>query len=286
MNPIHIALTTLSNQVDPAELSQVAAALQIQATRDFGPIWNVSATVDAFALSDIPAGYWPIIVQDTIDQPGALGYHQTRGDGTPYALVLYGPTWSLTASHECLEILADPFASQKHTGQSLIAAQGRVDYLVEVCDPCEDPAFAYPVNGVMVSDFYTPNFFDPVASSQVRYSYSGVITQPFQVLANGYLSWFASDGLIYQAKADANGTITFTEGASPTNRNCLPLREFVDSLTPDHQRRLSNATRGPTLEAAHTNAAKARQTYGARFRSDITLRFGAPTPELPDQPAA
>jgi hypothetical protein len=188
MNPIHIALTTLSNQVDAAELSQVAAALQTQATRDFGPLWTVDATVDAFAFSDIPAGYWPIIVQDTIDQPGALGYHQTRADGTPYALVLYGPTWSLTASHECLEILADPFASQKHSGQSLIPAQGRVDYLVEVCDPCEDPAFAYAVNGVTVSDFYTPNFFDPIASQQVRYSFSGAISQPYQVLANGYLS--------------------------------------------------------------------------------------------------
>ena len=37
----------------------------------------------------------------------------------------------------------------------------RVHYLVEVCDPCEDGKCAYYINGVLVSDFYTPDYFDP-----------------------------------------------------------------------------------------------------------------------------
>lgn len=275
MNPIHIALTTLSAQVDASELSQVAAALQSQATRDFGPIWDVDATVDAIPYAEIPDGYWPIIVQDTIDQPGAAGYHQTQADGTPYALVLYGPTWSLTASHECMEILCDPFAQQKRTGQSLIEGQGSVNYLVEVCDPCEDIAFAYAVNGVTVSDFYTPNYFDPVAAPQRRYSYTGAIQRPLQVLANGYLSWFAGDGLVYQAFADANGQLSFTNGVPAAGRNGLPLREFVDSLTPDHQRGLSHARRPASLLTARNEAHAARATHSARFSADIAQRFGS-----------
>jgi hypothetical protein len=277
MDPIHVALTTHTNQVSMNELSQVAAALQKQATRDFGPIWGVNATVDAFAPDQIPAGYYPIIVQDTIDQPDAAGYHQTEADGTPYALVLYGETWSLTASHECMEMLADPFGSQKRTARSLIATQGRVDYLVEVCDPCESPSFAYAVNGVMVSDFYTPSYFDPVAAPQGRYSFSGAITQPLQILAEGYLSWFASDGLIYQARADANGSVSFVGGFSATGRNGRPLREFIDSLTPDHQRQLSKAPRSPALAAARLDACSAREIHSARFRTDIARRFGGGT---------
>jgi len=277
MDPIHVALTTHTNQVSMNELSQVAAALQKQATRDFGPIWGVNATVDAFAPDQIPAGYYPIIVQDTIDQPDAAGYHQTEADGTPYALVLYGETWSLTASHECMEMLADPFGSQKRTARSLIATQGRVDYLVEVCDPCESPSFAYAVNGVMVSDFYTPSYFDPVAAPQGRYSFSGAITQPLQVLAEGYLSWFASDGLIYQARADANGSVSFVGGFSATGRNGRPLREFIDSLTPDRQRQLSKAPRSPALAAARLDACSAREIHSARFRTDIARRFGGGT---------
>jgi hypothetical protein len=215
-----------------------------------------------------------VIVQDTIDQPGAAGYHQTHDDGTPYALVLYGPTWSLTASHECLEMLADPFASQKKTGPSLRPDQGRVDYLMEICDPCEDPAYAYSVNGVTVSDFYTPHYFDPVAAPSGRYSYSGAIRQPLQILPNGYLSWFTQDGMVYQALADANGTLSFTDGVPAANRNGRPLREFVDSLNPRHQHNLSNANRAQTLLTAQSDAHRAKASHSARFRDDIVRRFG------------
>ena len=56
-------------------------------------------------------------------------------------------------------------------------------------DPSEDAEFAYTVNGVTVSDFYTPQFFDPVAAAGVRYSFTGAIQKPRQVLKGGYLSW-------------------------------------------------------------------------------------------------
>ena len=43
----------------------------------------------------------------------------------------------------------------------------------------------------MVSDFYTPQYFDPVKSSGVRYSYFGAgLRGPREVLDGGYLSWF------------------------------------------------------------------------------------------------
>src|SRR5262249_60863709 len=44
-------------------------------------------------------------------------------------------------------------------------------------------------NGILVSDFYTPNYFDPVKAAGVRYSYTGALTEPRQVLPGGYLSW-------------------------------------------------------------------------------------------------
>ena len=46
------------------------------------------------------------------------------------------------------------------------------------------------VNSVMVSDFYTPQYFDPVKSNGVRYSFSGQVRGPREVLDGGYLSWF------------------------------------------------------------------------------------------------
>ncbi len=97
--------------------------------------------------------------------------------------------WSLTASHEAMEMLVDPSGNRLVAGDSPKADQGRVSFLVEVCDPSEASDYAYSANGILVSDFYTPNYFDPVKAPGVRYSYTGAITEPRQVLKGGYLSW-------------------------------------------------------------------------------------------------
>lgn len=188
----HVALISESEAVDPGALMRVAAALQKQAVRDLGPLWSVAATVDAFAtLEDAPLDYWPVIIRDDIRQPGAAGVHMDD-DGQPYALVTADDdvsVWSLTASHETIEMLVDPFGNRLVAGDSPKPGQGRVQFLVEACDPSEDARNAYTVNGVLVSDFYTPHFFDPVAAPGVRYSYTGAVTAPRQVLEGGYLSW-------------------------------------------------------------------------------------------------
>jgi hypothetical protein len=182
------ALVSEVGNISASELAKVSAALQKQVMRDFAPIWEVQATVDAFpALEDVPIGYWPIIIRDDIGF-NAAGIHLDK-DGQPFSLVKFEAGWSLTASHEILEMLADPFGDRLIAGPSLKAKQGRVEYLVEVCDPPEDIAFAYTVNGITVSDFYTPSFFDPVFAAGVRYSFTGAVKRPRQVLKGGYISW-------------------------------------------------------------------------------------------------
>ena len=184
----HVALVSESESVNFKSLMRVSAALQKQAIKDLGPIWNIKATVDAFeSLDDVPIGYWPIVIRDDI-HVRAAGIHEDK-DGQPFALVQAGPGWSLTASHENLEMLVDPFGRRLASGQSPIEEQGRVEFLVEVCDPSEDAAFGYTVNGVLVSDFYTPEYFNPVVNPGVRHSFTGAIKRPRQVLRGGYLSW-------------------------------------------------------------------------------------------------
>jgi hypothetical protein len=152
-------------------------------------VWSVSATVSTFAsLDDVPTDYWPIVVRDDIEVNGAAGVHEDD-QGQPFALVQYSPGWSLTASHEMCEMLVDPRGSRVVAGASPKVGQHRVNFLVEVCDPSEDEQFGYTVNGVMVSDFYTQHYFDPLAVAGTRYSFTGAITAPRQVLRGGYLSW-------------------------------------------------------------------------------------------------
>jgi len=243
--PIHIALTTNGLSLGADELNRVAAALAKQVLKDFGPIWNVEATVDAFGrMEDIPLDSWPIIVQR--DVQGAAGYHEDD-NGQPFALVEYDKEWSLTASHECLEMLADPFGSRLRAGKVPDQAigvgikSGRVSYLVEVCDPSEDIAYAYQVNGVTVSDFYTPQYFDPVTAKGVRYSFTGAIDAPRKVLHGGYISWRDSiSGHWFQLRmfpddhsrkvphvVDLTADTVFAKLLKDTN-----LRAAIDRVTP------------------------------------------------------
>src|SRR5215813_1465567 len=149
-----LGLVSESQRVGMSDLMRVAAALQKQASRDLAPIWDISPTVNAFEkLEDVPLGYWPLIVKDDIGFQAA-GIHLDK-DRQPFALIGSSADldhWSLTASHEALEMLVDPF------GDRLIAGD-------------------------------SPHYFDPVAAPGVRYSFTGAITQPRQVLRGGYLSW-------------------------------------------------------------------------------------------------
>jgi len=185
-----IALVSQSKKIKSSELSKAGAALQKQATKDISPLWGVRATVDVFTkLKDVPLGYWPVIIMDDIGDPSAAGFHDDKNH-QPYALVEYSPSWSLTCSHEICEMLVDPYGNKMKSGLSPKGTE-RVHYLVEVCDPCEDSSFAYFIDGVIVSDFYTPEYFDSAPNNFVRYSFTGSLAKPRQVLKNGYLSWYS-----------------------------------------------------------------------------------------------
>src|SRR5262252_8769816 len=84
----------IQGQLSTSKITRVAAALQKQATRDFGPIWGVEATVDGFAsLDDVPLGYWPIIVGQEGQNGG--GVHLDHNN-QPYALVDFTRDWTVT----------------------------------------------------------------------------------------------------------------------------------------------------------------------------------------------
>jgi hypothetical protein len=248
-----LALVSESKLILMSDVMKVSAALQKQATRDLAPIWDISATVDAFdKLDDVPVGYWPLIIQDDIDTAGAAGIHKDE-NGQPMALITASAdinTWSLTASHEALEMLVDPSGDRLVAGDSPKSDQGRVSFLVEVCDPVEASNFAYSVNGVLVSDFYTPHYFDPVQSPGVRYSYTGALTEPRQVLSGGYLSWVDPTSNTWWQE-------TFFDGDQPDFRSLgqlntaqgESLRTLVDGLSSTQTRQAIARGRGGATAA-------------------------------------
>jgi hypothetical protein len=276
--PHHIAIVSLTRGISTRSLLQVTAALQKQVTRDFAPIWGFPATVDAFDdLTSVPNDYHHVVLfsdpseladelqaqvgeqpaEQLIDEfeGGQLaGVHLNSFTRQPFALVSASDAWTVVLSHEVLELLADPW------GNHLIAAahpthpERRVKYLIEICDPCQ--SVWYPVNGVPVADFYTPRYFDPVYVHGVRYSFTGAIEHPLQILEGGYLSFLdPRDSGIYQVRAGGGEPVELAR-LEVVAASRAPLRTLVD-MDPQTPR-VSLAT----LRAADSAAAAENPYYG------------------------
>lgn len=194
--PVHVALVDQSGRYRQQELAKMAGALSEQVLHDFAPIWKVNASVGAYASA--PADTWAVIIETTLDEPGALGYH-TDDHNQPIAFVEYtGADTSITVSHELLEMLADPFGNRFHgarlpeglesryTTFGLKHASSHVQYLLEVCDPCE--ATSYEVGGVEVSDFLYPDWYRTNPPVHPHYSLQGM-PAPRTVAEGGYVSF-------------------------------------------------------------------------------------------------
>jgi hypothetical protein len=203
--PPLVALTHEADvKIPPAQLASVGAALQKQVTRDFAPAWGVPATVAAFPPGSVPPGYWTIVVQK--QQPGGeLGYHH-RDHREPAAIVEHTRDWALTASHELLEMLADPWGSRLVVADDPRGTNKRVRVLVEACDPCEN--FSYSVDGIEVSDFVLPAYYGPhrwrgegkSPGGPSGYSFTGAVGAPLSLAKGGYLSFVDTKGVWWQQR--------------------------------------------------------------------------------------
>ena len=264
MTTINIALVVETRQVPPMIIKEVAAAVQRQITRDFAPIWRVNATVDAFvSLRDVPPGYWPVVVRDDLPGADVIGIH-LDDRGQPFALVEYSRTWSLTVSHEILEMIVDPWGNRLTPGGSPLAGQGMVELLVEVCDPSGDVEHSYTVNGYLVSDFVTPSYYEPLAVPGERYSFTGAITRPRDIATGGYLSWREPTTNDWWSWAWIGGPRPQFLRLGPVTDPSKPLRQQIDAFSINMQLFTGAPPHHPKVVAAEQRLASSR----AASRSD------------------
>jgi hypothetical protein len=272
MLPMHVAVVPLaSGEVTERHLLHVVAALQKQVIRDLGPIWGVAATVAPFReLEQVPPGYWPLVLVEDIPLR-RRGVHFATG-GRPFALVKNSDSWSLMASHELLELLVDPWGNWTLPGRSPRDDQGQVEFLVEVCDPCQRET--YLIDGVLVSDFVTPQYYAPLDTAGARYSFRGTVSGPREVLPGGYITWRVAapdrDEIWQKFGPNDNDIIELGTGEFPSD---VSMREWVDSHPPDYPgmpKELSKSE-DPLAYAADDfgRAEESARRYGAALRRDI-----------------
>jgi hypothetical protein len=192
-----IALVNESTVATDAEIGSIVAALQIQVSRDFAPVWGRGAElVFAGKPANAPKGAWIMAILDDSDQAGALGYHDITSTGAPLGKVFaksdkeYGLSLSVTMSHETLEMLADPEINQVIFNQT--TDTGGELYALEVCDAVEDDGLGYMIDGVLVSDFVLPAWFAPsLPSERTKFDFLGHLHNPVPALMpGGYIGAF------------------------------------------------------------------------------------------------
>jgi hypothetical protein len=246
-----ISVINESTVLTDAEVQPAVAALQQQVSGDFRPIWGLDAQLTFIPQgSQAPANTWQLVVLDDSDQADALGYHDLTADGLPIGKVFAdsdlkaGTSWTVTASHELLEMLADPNINLTVFSQN--ADTSGILYAYEVCDACEDDSFSYQINGIDVSDFVYPSWFEDFRTQgSAQFDFRNQIQSPFQLLTGGYIGLFnVTAGSGWQQKtAEKTPKNLKSRGhvGSRRERRAVPRTQWLRSLS--HSTIAANAKR-------------------------------------------
>ena len=202
MAAIEISIINASDAVSDDQCRALTDALQIQVSRDFAPVWRIDPKLTFVQKGRQPAsGTWWLSILDNTDRAGVLGHHDLTPDGLPMGKsfagtdIRYGYEWTVTASHELLEMLVNPGVNLTvlvHTqnGDSKL-------YAYQVCDPCEDDADAYSIGQIKVCDFVYPAYFQTFrTAASTQFDHQGKLTAPVPaILPAGYISAYDLNGI-------------------------------------------------------------------------------------------
>jgi hypothetical protein len=217
-----ITILNHSKKIKDEELHPVIRAVNRQIREDFEPYWSLGATLrlegkstkqpEKIALADM-RGDAVLYLWDEADVDEALGYHDANARGIPFGFVFtkvaeqLGEKWTVTLSHEALELVADPLVNLLVAGPHPEEPR-TVFHWYEMSDAVQ--AETYKVDGVEVSNFLLPLYFTPDAEKGSRNdflgkSHGGKTLASFGINPGGYVGFFdpeANDHVTFANRAD------------------------------------------------------------------------------------
>jgi hypothetical protein len=240
MADIKVAVINQSTAVTDAAVAALVPALQKQVNSDFAPAWGVPADLRFVPHGGKPnPGEWWLAILDDSDQAQALGYHDLTNEGLPMGKAFAGSdlklgvSWTATVSHELLEMLADPNINLTVFDQTPYGC-ARL-YAYEVCDACEDDQFGYNIDGLLVSDFVLPSWFESFrASGSTKFDFRGHIDAPFKLLTGGYIGVndIASGlGWTQTTPSEKNPLARPPQGSRRQRRDILPDQRLSSTVS-------------------------------------------------------
>jgi hypothetical protein len=143
-----------------------------------------------------------IYLWDKTDVPNALGYHDRNFKGIPYGFVFeelskqVGESWTVTLSHEALELILDPEVNLLVAGPHPNPSENArtVFHWYEACDAVQ--AQTYEIDEVEVSNFILPLYFTESDEYLGRNDFLGMsfkndqTLKSFNVSPGGYVGFY------------------------------------------------------------------------------------------------
>jgi hypothetical protein len=202
-----ISIVNHSKKIADENLQFVIRAINRQVREDFEPYWSLGATLrlegksaeqpDKLSLPDM-RGDAILYLWDDVDVDNALGYHDANARGIPFGFVFtelaekLGENWTVTMSHEALELIADPLVNLLVAGPH--PQEDRVVFhWYEMSDAVQ--AETYKCDGIEVSNFVLPLYFTPDTEPGSRNDYlgrahGGKTLASFGINPGGYIGFF------------------------------------------------------------------------------------------------
>lgn len=197
-----------NGQISDEEIQCAIRAINYQISEDFEPYWSLGARLrlegksgkrpSKINLADM-RGDAVLYLWSGSDVAGALGYHDTNNRGIPYGFVFtklskeLGEKWTVTLSHEALELIGDPEANLLVQGPHPDDPNLPVFHWYEMCDAVQ--AETYMIDGVEVSNFVLPLYFtggDEIGGRNdfLGREHNGQTLKSFHVNPGGYCGFF------------------------------------------------------------------------------------------------
>ncbi len=240
-----IAIINFSSLND-VEVQNAVRAVNRQIKEDFMPIWGCGRICklheSAFNTDDIEALAEEHVNADSviylIDEStleGALGFHSinTRELAFGFVFVNQGD-WTITLSHEVLELIVDPTVNIFLPGPDPRQAGNPDKWLLhsyEVCDAVE--RFSYKIEGVEVSNFVTPNYFSIGDAPGTQNDFLGLGVSSFDLLEGCHLGVVNPNGFNFE---QINASEVETKGLAPNKACERRFKQFarpLDSAKPN-----------------------------------------------------
>jgi hypothetical protein len=184
---LRIGILNKSKEVSDKEVARHTPYLEAQVREHFEPLWGIGAGVEFFPNKGVPRNYMRLVLLDTSDEADAEGYHDLTPYGRAQSKVFckgLGKRWTVTASHEILEMIADRYVNKAAVEE--LPKGGMRLYAVEVCDPVQEQT--YKIGPTEVSNFVTEAWFYPAQRKWSMYDYLKTLKAPFTLAKGGYIS--------------------------------------------------------------------------------------------------